>query len=349
MKSTLKIAVWVISFLFLFQGCLKDNISPVINVSIGNSALELKYFEENSDYINSEQMPSVIKPEELYGNLTNYLVVDIRPQDEYMAGHVPGAFNVRNDSLLQFLLNKNIQNYQKVVLVDADGQSSSYYTCLLRLYGFNNIYNLVFGMAEWNKSFSAIWENHLTIVFPGYKGFYNHTFPYPDMSPLPSISFKNSAGDLQDKIKDRIASLIKEGFIHYQNYVYVSDLLDSTSTYYIACYGRDSLYYHDKESTTGSGHFKNTVLYHPAYDIKSIFHLQTFPNDKKILIYSYSGHLSAYLEAYLRALGYDATSLMYGGCDMFYYFYSMHPTLFYPLVFFTSDIKNYPYTTGTNP
>ena len=344
-----KIILLAVAIFFLFQGCLKDNVSPTINISISNAALELNYFEENGDYINSDQMPSIVKTDEVYNNINTYLIVDVRSHDAYVAGHIAGAFNIQHDSLLQFLTGKNIQTYPKVVLVDENGQASSYYTCLLRLYGFNNIYNLLFGMAEWNKNFSAIWENNINKAFAAYSAFYNKTYPFPEMTPLPDVTLNNSFKNLSDKIKDRIASLIKEGFNYNTNFVYVSDLLASPTSYYIACYGKDSLYYHYKEDSKGSGHYINTVLYHPSYDIKSTFHLQTFPNDRKILIYSYSGHLSAYLAAYLRALGYDAKTLMYGASAMFYFYLSYVPTRFYPYIFFTGDVRNYPYTTGEQP
>ena len=54
-----------------------------------------------------------------------------------------------------------------------------------------------------------------------------------------------------------------------------------------------------------------TVM-HLVYDFRSTNDLQTFPPDRKIVIYTFNGQLSAFVVAYLKVLGYDAYSLKYG-------------------------------------
>jgi rhodanese-related sulfurtransferase len=46
--------------------------------------------------------------------------------------------------------------------------------------------------------------------------------------------------------------------------------------------------------------------------------LKTLPTNKPIAVYCYTGQTSAYLSAYLRLLGYDAKSILYGGNAMIY-------------------------------
>ena len=41
-------------------------------------------------------------------------------------------------------------------------------------------------------------------------------------------------------------------------------------------------------------------------------HFNTIPKDKKVIVYCYTGQTSAYLAGYLRVIGYDARSLLYG-------------------------------------
>ena len=46
--------------------------------------------------------------------------------------------------------------------------------------------------------------------------------------------------------------------------------------------------------------------------------LTTLPTDKSIAVYCYTGQTSAFLTAYLRLLGYDAKSVLYGTNAMIY-------------------------------
>ena len=148
-KKFLYKIIFIIIISLVLESCLKDNVSPVINFNFSNSALLLKYFEEQGDYINSYNMPSIVDVDEVQDNLGNYLILDIRTTSEYESGHIPGAIKVLPDSLIIYLnAISNINSYSKVVIVSASGQASSYFTSLIRLYGFNNIYSLNFGMVK---------------------------------------------------------------------------------------------------------------------------------------------------------------------------------------------------------
>ena len=46
--------------------------------------------------------------------------------------------------------------------------------------------------------------------------------------------------------------------------------------------------------------------------------LKTLPADKPVAVYCYTGQTSAFLVAYLRLLGYDAKSVLYGTNGMIY-------------------------------
>ena len=97
----------------------------------------------------------------------------------------------------------------------------------------------------------------------------------------------------------------------------------------------------------GYGHSPGTVHYYhePFYELRSSSSLQTIPTNKEIIIYSYSGQLSAFVVAYLRVLGYNAKSLKYGASQLIY------PRLLWseftsPFVFDSSKVMNYPYVIG---
>lgn len=342
------IIIILLLLLFPFQGCLKDNVTPAFNISLNTSALVLRYFEGQGDYINSPQMPSVVKADEVVNNLRNYLVLDVSSKNNYAAGHITGAISIANDTLIQYMENKNTDSYPKVVLVSRHGQAASYYTCLLRLYGFNNVYALLFGMGEWNPVFDSAWNNNLQ-MYAEYNYFTNENYPKPARSPLPSISLDNSPRDLGDKIKNRIKLLMQKGFADTTDFIKFTDFQHEVNSFYTVCFGRDSLYFHAKEGEIGSGHFPNTIYYDPASDIRSSSSLQTFPPDKNILIYSTSGHLSSFLTAYLRVMGYRAKTLLFGAGTMFQPYLFNNLSVFSPYVFVNSDVRNYPYTTGNKP
>ncbi|MFN8206037.1 MAG: rhodanese-like domain-containing protein [Bacteroidales bacterium] len=60
------------------------------------------------------------------------------------------------------------------------------------------------------------------------------------------------------------------------------------------------------------------VQYTPKESMKLTASLKTLPADKPIAVYCYTGMTSAYLVAYLRLLGYDAKSILYGANGMIY-------------------------------
>jgi rhodanese-related sulfurtransferase len=343
---------FILILTLLFQSCLKDNVSPEVSFNLSSSYLLLKYVEDQGDYINSKDMPSIVDVDEVHNNLNYYLIIDIRSVGDYELGHIPGAINILPDSLVDYLTIKNAVNrYIKVVIVSTTGQSSSYFTCLLRLYGFHNVYSLNFGMAEWNKAFSEVWQNKLDdrkIIF----NFNNVVYKFGSKYPLPKFNLKFPDSSIQQNSNQRILQLIKDGFTEngvYKGVYQGSNSNLNPSDYYIVCYGSYALYLHDKPSVTGSGHFENALLYRPMLDLKSTENLQTLPNDKSILVYSISGQQSAFVVAYLRLLGYDAKTLLYGGCNLFYGYLSLQRASFIPYVFFGNNVRSYEFVTGTSP
>ena len=341
--------LFVILISFCVEGCLTDEDLPVFDMSLSNNAMLLYYLEEQGDYINSINMPSIVNVDEVYNHLNDYLIIDTRTNLEYTAGHIPGAVNIQNDSLIAFLNSNEISNYTKVILVSEDGQASSYYTCLLRLYGITNTYSLLFGMAQWNSAFSEAWSNNIGDS-PVTQFFNFDTYTNDSLSNLPIINFSNSNKSFENKVKYRIDEIIKVGFINEESYVSIFPLEllfngEPASDFYIVCYGILPFYLQNPLDPLAVGHFPNAVSYVPGKNLKSTDNLQLLPNEKRIVVYSYSGQLSAFVVAYLRLLGYDAKSLLYGGNILFHTFMVDKIAAYFPFVFLTSNIRNYPYVS----
>ncbi len=353
----IKNLTYIIFILFTsltFQSCLKDTISSVLNFEIPDTIQLLSYLEEQGNYINSPDMPSLVNVDDVQAHLGSYLILDLRTSDKYIAGHIPGAVNLTNGTLLNYINNTQNKSYSKIVIVSESGQASAYYTSLLRLYGFRNVYSLDFGMAQWNNAFASVWLNNTKNVPLIMSALNNVIYLNDTLTSLPQITFSNAGADIQSKVKQRISEMITAGFKSGGSYVETSlpELLfnfEDISKFYIACYGKDSLYIADRLGSTGSGHFKDAVLYRPGTSLLSTTALQTLPSNKRIVVYSASGIVSAFVTAYLRLLGYDAKSLKFGISNIAYsQIYSSRSALS-PEVFLSADIRNYAYTTGANP
>lgn len=352
-----------LGIIFLYPGCLKDDVNPVKSISLENNALLLNYLEANGNYINSGEMPSIVGVDEVYNNLLNYLIVDIRSKDDYSAGHISGAINVQNDSLIQFLNSEDsLSQYQKIIIVSNDGQASAYYTSLLRIYGINNVYSLNFGMALWNNIFANNWLENAKDNDIQYHLDDSVLIPSDPNMKLPDTKTNFQNGNRENNIKNLIKEIIKEGFDSL-TYVKLSppytsqsrdDLImftfDNTdiSDFYIICFGSNQLYYYLRFFPYPTGHLPNAYLYN-SRDLQSTTFLQTLPPDKKIVIYSISGQTSAFIVAYLRILGYNAKSLLYGANNYTYSRLVYDKELFSPYVFLPDNIRNYPYVTGSSP
>lgn len=322
-----KIIILPVIFLLFWNGCLKDNITPPVIVNLESSAEILDFIESRGDYINSSEVPSIVSPFEVITNIDQYLILDIRSTDKFAKGRIEGAVNVKHYNLISYLDSININLYPKIVIVSETGQAAAYYNSFLRLYGFYNTFSLEFGMDLWNSEFGQLWSRSRDEEFRP-NTYDNRTVQKPDFSELPKISFPEG-NSIEEKIKGRINELMKEEFIDtslkinsdaainfpslYNNYDYSKNIFENV---FIICYGTTDLYYIPKTGELDNpGHPKGSVLYvssYPINELRTTMSLQTIPNNQQIVIYSENGILSAYATAYLRLLGYNARSVLFG-------------------------------------
>lgn len=350
MKTIFKIFQVLLIFSISFiSGCLKDVTSPVSGKPLSDNATLLYYLEDNGDYINTDKMPSLIKADEVYSNLNDYLLIDIRSSEEYSSGHIENAVNKSHSELIAYLNDTNYEQYPKIVIISNNGQSSAYYTCLLRLYGFENVFSMSYGMASWNYDFAGEWLAALDQYNDILLTFDLELVPKPEYSPLPKVNLTGSS--LPERVKGRIQGAMESDFEDYFtgssgdatiDFTYLGDNLND---YFIVCYNDGLLY---RQLILGIAHPAGAVLYTPPStfpDLSSTTNLQTLPSDKKIVFYSTDGQLSAFAVAYLRVLGYDARSVLFGANNMFYYILAGADGLNQE-TFSQDKIFNYPYVTG---
>ena len=280
----------------------------------------------------------------LFDNLDNYLIVDLRTQDEYLVGHIENSINITTDSLYDYIADHHNSGFPKIVLVSKNGQGSAYYTSLIRLAGFGKVYSLKYGMASWNIDFADDWLNAVGDD-PEVFTFNNDNYPKNELTDLPNPPIDNPNAPIEEVIQNRIKKIISEGFNFTHSY---TTGLFAVGDAYLICYGPTILYNAPIQGTLGwLGHPVGTVKYFdsPFFEFRSINYLQTLPNNSEIVIYSYNGQLSACMTAYLKILGYKVKTYLYGGNALFYSRMITTGELV-DFAFTSSNIMNFEYVIG---
>lgn len=347
-----KILIIIVTILLsnILFSCMEDINEPT-EVGFYNSGDLITYFETHGDFINSSENPALISAEQLYGTIDQSLLLDIRSANEFAFGHIGGAININISELLDTLENRDLSNYLQIVLISATGQKAAYTVSLLRLYGFANIYSLDYGMGQWNELFSDVWIN----ARDDSEYVWSFTTKYYGKPPLgnklPALSFDNQEMPTGNLIHDRIKSFLTDQAYSKSTGTVAEIDKDFALRYqkfgriFLICYSESDLYdikRYFKDAAppvTWGGHFRSIPYYNPSYDFKASANLLTLPVDKPIYIYSYNGQRSQYITAYLRVLGYDARSVLFGAIGMLYIRQDYSR---FEKSFREEDIKNYP-------
>ncbi len=101
-----QIFVFGMMLLLLVASCSSNQQKPTDeNIeSIENTMLLLDYFEQNGQYINSNEIPSIVDASVVYAlQNENILIIDLRPDDYFRAGHIAHAVNLRPAEVLDYL------------------------------------------------------------------------------------------------------------------------------------------------------------------------------------------------------------------------------------------------------
>jgi rhodanese-related sulfurtransferase len=205
-------------------------------------------------------------------------------------------------------------------------------------------------MASWNNNFSQIWFSGIDNA-ANESYFVNDVPTQPAFNNLPVIDLPTSNNSLKERIKDRISILLKESFDENTSETNSNELAvkfnpisHDSNNYFIVCYGPIELYYTSTiNEMSVPGHIPGSYLFRstpPFFDLRSTRLLQILPPDKPILIYSLDGQLSAYIAAYLRLLGYDVKSILFGAHSLFYDALIKIPGF---TVFTSAEVNNYSY------
>ncbi len=235
--------------------------------------------------------------EKIAGN-EDVVLYDWRSAEDYAAAHVIGAINAALSDIDTIL--PTLPTDKKIVNICYTGQNASFATAVMRLYGLDAS-NLLFGMCSIVADESIVpkstrWQNAIeTDEFADrLESTVNEaTETYEEPDPGTGMT------TLQEIIVGAVDGA-SDGWS-----ISAADVFGSPDSYFIINYWPQDQY-------LDPGHIQGAVQFTPKADLASAAKLNLIPTDKTVVVYCYTGQTSAQVAAYLRMLGYDAKSLLYG-------------------------------------
>lgn len=303
LKDKFKLLSILLAFVFVVS-CSDDDDSNNPSKQ-SESQILAEYIESTSNYANTNAPAMILASEVKQLIATNDVyVIDVRAASDYANGHIEGAVNVTIPGILDHLESINVADYQKIAVVCYSGQSASFATSLMRLMGYDNIYTLKFGMCSWAEETMGSWPAN--IGSSRSSQFTSDVTAMPEKGDLPEINTGESTGDAI--LRARVEAVLNQWGDSKITHDQVFGALDN---YYIANYWKEAHY-------LDPGHIPGAVQYTPKSSLALDTYLTTLSTEKPNVIYCYTGQTSAHITAFLRVLGYDAKSLLFGCNGMIY-------------------------------
>lgn len=293
----------------------------------------LRFIDNSGDYINTKEVPNLVSAEEVFENLQKFFVIDIRSKEEYVKGHISGAVNVQMSDIMNYLDDKVAASvYDKLVIICDNGQSSAYTTGVLRLIGYSNAYSMSYGMTSWNQKLDN-WSSKLSSSY--ISRLEQKSYPVEGMHSYPPLNTGETCG--AEILNARGKTLLNTPFQKLK--ISAGRIFKELDEFYIIAYMSKEMY--------DLGHIPGSYNYIPHQDIKKATLLNTIPSDnKKILVYDYTGQSSAFLVAYLRLLGYNAFTMPLGMNSFMYNTLSIRNKNAFKA---SERVNDFPMVIGENP
>lgn len=255
------------------------------------------FLYKSGNIITNKDFPPLVHSIEIIQHKEQYLIIDIRTPEKYKEGHIEGAYNVQRDELLDFFKNEqNPAGFEKIAIVDDNGPLAVYLATLLQLSGYNNAYGLKFGIATWNSKFEEEISKHLSNK---YAAKMDTTPTYrPAPSNLPNLETNDIVGLLSERLELTVSDTITNIIIS------PDEVFNNLDNYFLLAYWSKDKFV--------QGHIPGSFQYDIRSELSPNIALNTLPTDKRIVVYCNTGHHAIAIVAYLKLLGYDAVSMMYG-------------------------------------
>jgi len=295
----------VLSVLFVslfFSSCKKEEVIDEAQVLVeylesANSPLGVDYPSTN--------MPAIVTAEVVHTlNQTGQVyIIDVRSADSFATGHIENAVNVGAAGVLAHLEGIDAASYEKIAIVCYSGQTAAFLTCLARISGYGNVYSMKWGMCSWHADFAAAWPGNVGNTYA--TQFTTDATAKGAKGELPVLS--TGLETAQEILDYQIDVVNTAGFGAAK--VTAAEVFGAPANYYVVNYWSNAHY-------TDPGHIPGAMQYTPKLAMQLAEDLKTLPSDKTIVVYCYTGQTSANMAAYLRVLGYNAKSLLYGASGM---------------------------------
>lgn len=305
----IKNRVWMLAILFIsffIVSCEKEEEEPINEAEVLIKYLESADSPLGKDYVSTD-MPAIKSAEAVKTMNTagTAYIIDIRSADDFALGHINGAVNVSAGSVMTHLETADLTGKDDIIIVCYSGQTAAWVTGLLRFAGYDNAYSMLFGMCSWNADFAGSWNNNTSNMYTS--EFTSDATAKGEEGDLPSLSTGLETGE--DILENRLAAVFAEGFGAAK--VTTAEVVGAPDSYYVVNYWGESDY-------TTVGHLSGARQYTPKTSMSLDADLKTLPTDKTIAVYCWTGQTSANLAAYLRLVGYDAKSILFGVNGMIY-------------------------------
>ncbi len=300
-KTFFFLSVLSISATALFSSFI--SVDNAINGTSSNPPNEfeilLNYLETNNAFVDGESIP-IVMADEVKKNMKNpkFHVIDIRNEGWFEYGHIKNAANVKAEDLLTYFESTiNPVDYDKIVLVCYSGQSAAYYSSLLKIAGYNNVYSMKWGMSSWREDFADnAWNKNIKNEYATKLETTEKSTPEKGSYPILSTGKTEAKEILKARLETLFATPYKEFIIKS------TDVFENLTNYYVINYWKE-----DK----CTGHIPGALHFQPDA-ISFTNDLLTLPANQKIVVYESTGQKAAYMVAYLNILGYDTSNLAYG-------------------------------------
>lgn len=295
--------------LIIVSSCTKEDEK----IEINESKVLTEYLESvdsplKKDFVNTD-MPVIIAASEVKTLVETgqAYTMDIRSAADFAAGHIKNAVNVTVADVLTHIKSVDLSKYTKVVVVCYTGQTSGFAASIMRIMGYDKVFSMKWGMCSWHADFAGRWNTAIASGNAYAAQFVSTDTPKGAKGSLPVLSTGKTTG--KEILEARAAVVLTEGFTPAS--ITNATVFGNLSNYYIVNYWPAAQY-------TDPGHIPGAMQYTPKEAIKLAADLTSLPTNKTIVVYCYTGQTSAFLSAYLRLLGYDAKSLLYGTNGMIY-------------------------------
>jgi rhodanese-related sulfurtransferase len=217
-------------------------------------------------------------------------VMDIRSATDFAAGHVNGAINVPFANIL----TEAAKATKPILVICYTGQTATYASTLLRLYGYPDAASLKWGMSGWNAKYDKWTANCKDLTT---SASWNTTATEASTYASPVLSTGKTTG--LEILKARVEAVVAAG----SKSIAPADVLAAPANFYVNNYISADHY-------AGFGHVAGAVRIQPL--LLADNSIKKLNPAKEIVTYCYTGQTSGVVSSWINVLGYNGKSMLWG-------------------------------------